>query len=26
MRSLLLYVLGVPIPVILLVALLTHHC
>jgi len=26
MRSLLLYVLGVPIPIILLVAILTGHC
>jgi len=26
MRSLLLYVLGVPVPIILVIALLTHHC
>jgi hypothetical protein len=26
MRSLILYVLGVPLPIILLLALITHHC
>jgi len=26
MRSILLYLLGVPIPLILLLALFTHHC
>jgi len=26
MRSILLYLLGVPIPLILLIALFTHHC
>jgi len=26
MRSLILYVLGVPVPIIILIALLTNHC
>jgi len=26
MRSILLYLLGVPVPIILLIALFTHHC
>jgi len=26
MRSILLYLIGVPVPIILLIALFTHHC
>jgi len=26
MRSMILYLLGVPIPIIILIALFTHHC
>ena len=26
MRSILLYLLGIPIPIIILIALFTHHC